>query len=936
MGKKFKKDVATDTSEFQVVSSCSSSSSSTSTEITKSSSTLAYTSTSIVTELNKKIKPAAVARNKRVSDTSPPKRPLKKRYSKDDYISPSTSSSLKSLKNVALSRLNQKEATTSIEQIVSDLSYSTVTTSSTITESVEFPLTTTENEESRNTQRKPETVPPTFYYDSVSSTTSTITSIARASTTIPAKEKVATDPDNENKSLSLDSLKKDLVSDTGATKETPDRKPVFVDDSVIIEDSVSGTDLKGSKESLGENKELSLKFVKIDTDSESFKKSSISRHVERATSSEESNEKRQLPALLKSSKSQHVRTASTYGDDDDDSDDEDRESTNLQMGHVFVYMVIPPDGGYGWLITFISFLCQVVVDGIMFSIGIVLPDIAKDFNIPGSNVVLVASMQVGFYFLSGTVSSAFINKFGFRPVALSGCLMSITVLTIASFSVNLPMMIVFYSILGGPSLSMIWVSSQLIIGYYFDKYRPIANGAACSGAGAGIMLFSYMNSVLVPVIGWRNLMRVHVGFLIVVLIMTLTFIEVAPTRIGKVKEPLLAEDTESESFDLLTGLTEYARYSFKVNDKEYSLDDNFETMLEKTDDPKDKKSPKCCYDCLKKCCPSLQRYWEHQREIKAKKEATKRYVIKQDLIERQDLFYMGPKDHKQQQNVEELLKKRASQRHSIADEHGEWRSISLDDFDNKHKRHTVISTLTNLQQLKKDQQTSEELKGKEKHPFLEFFSPQNLIHPKIRKAFSLLFDFRLLAIMEFRILLLSAFLFPMGFNIPFVYSTVRVQIDASFAKLISPTIGFSNFAFRIASGFVAFKFREYTTYICGGGMFFGGIAVLVSAFYGLDVVWFQFLYAMCYGIAPAFYSTLRAIIYVRSLGLDKLTNAFGLTALAMGMGVFIGTTAGGILNDFTGSYTASFVFAGICICTSGALKLVLPYLIKLSKDKERK
>lgn len=77
---------------------------------------------------------------------------------------------------------------------------------------------------------------------------------------------------------------------------------------------------------------------------------------------------------------------------------------------------------------------------------------------------------------------------------------------------------------------------------------------------------------------------------------------------------------------------------------------------------------------------------------------------------------------------------------------------------------------------------------------------------------------------------------------------------------------------------------------------------------------------------------MRAIIYVRSLGLDKLTNAFGLTALAMGMGVFIGTTAGGILNDITGSYTASFIFAGICICASGTLKLVLPYLIKLSQD----
>lgn len=58
-------------------------------------------------------------------------------------------------------------------------------------------------------------------------------------------------------------------------------------------------------------------------------------------------------------------------------------------------MILPPDGGYGWIIMFISFVCQIVVDGIIFTIGIVLPHIAKDFNIASSEVVLIASMQVG-------------------------------------------------------------------------------------------------------------------------------------------------------------------------------------------------------------------------------------------------------------------------------------------------------------------------------------------------------------------------------------------------------------------------------------------------------------------------------------------------------------------------------------------------------------
>lgn len=173
----------------------------------------------------------------------------------------------------------------------------------------------------------------------------------------------------------------------------------------------------------------------------------------------------------------------------------------------------------------------------------------------------------------------------------------------------------------------------------------------------------------------------------------------------------------------------------------------------------------------------MQGYWQQCQEKKAQQEATKRYVIKQDLIERQDLFYMGPKDHKkEQQKVDEGPQKHSSPRPSISLDPAEWRTISLENFDNKHKRSTIINTLSTMhiardQDFKKEHQTYKELKQTEKHPLLAFLSPKNLINPKIRKAFSLLFDFRLLAIMEFRILLLSAFLFPMGFNIPFVYST---------------------------------------------------------------------------------------------------------------------------------------------------------------------
>lgn len=92
--------------------------------------------------------------------------------------------------------------------------------------------------------------------------------------------------------------------------------------------------------------------------------------------------------------------------------------------------------------------------------------------------------------------------------------------------------LILWFVKGGPSLSMVWVSSQLVIGYYFDKHRPIANGVSCSGAGAGITIFSYMNYYLLPQIGWRNTIRLYATLLIIVFFISFSYVEVAPTRVG--------------------------------------------------------------------------------------------------------------------------------------------------------------------------------------------------------------------------------------------------------------------------------------------------------------------------------------------------------------------------------------------------------------------
>lgn len=63
--------------------------------------------------------------------------------------------------------------------------------------------------------------------------------------------------------------------------------------------------------------------------------------------------------------------------------------------------IVPPDGGWGWVVMMASFFCNIVVDGIIFSFGLVVSDLAKNFYLPVSTVSWVASLLAGFYLLAG-------------------------------------------------------------------------------------------------------------------------------------------------------------------------------------------------------------------------------------------------------------------------------------------------------------------------------------------------------------------------------------------------------------------------------------------------------------------------------------------------------------------------------------------------------
>lgn len=65
-------------------------------------------------------------------------------------------------------------------------------------------------------------------------------------------------------------------------------------------------------------------------------------------------------------------------------------------------IVIPPDGGWGWVIVMAAFFMNLVMDGTMYTFGLFLEEISESFKKPKTKVAVANSLMSGFFFLVGS------------------------------------------------------------------------------------------------------------------------------------------------------------------------------------------------------------------------------------------------------------------------------------------------------------------------------------------------------------------------------------------------------------------------------------------------------------------------------------------------------------------------------------------------------
>uniref|UniRef100_A0A8C5TXH5 Major facilitator superfamily (MFS) profile domain-containing protein n=1 Tax=Malurus cyaneus samueli TaxID=2593467 RepID=A0A8C5TXH5_9PASS len=164
----------------------------------------------------------------------------------------------------------------------------------------------------------------------------------------------------------------------------------------------------------------------------------------------------------------------------------------------------PPDGGWGWVVVFGAFVSIGFAYAFPKGLAIFYKEIQDFFGTSYSEIAWVSSIMLATTYGAGPISSILVNRYGSRPVVMFGGLLCGVGMISAAFCTSILQLYICVGFITGFGLALNLQPSVIIIGKYFLKRRPIANGLAMAGSPVMLCTLAPLNQFLFDNFGWRG------------------------------------------------------------------------------------------------------------------------------------------------------------------------------------------------------------------------------------------------------------------------------------------------------------------------------------------------------------------------------------------------------------------------------------------------
>uniref|UniRef100_A0A182KBF9 Major facilitator superfamily (MFS) profile domain-containing protein n=1 Tax=Anopheles christyi TaxID=43041 RepID=A0A182KBF9_9DIPT len=172
-----------------------------------------------------------------------------------------------------------------------------------------------------------------------------------------------------------------------------------------------------------------------------------------------------------------------------------------------------PDGGYGWVIVFSSFMISLIMDGVSFSFGLIYTELLDYFGESKSKTAWIGSLFIAVPLLSGPIMSNLVDRYGCRKMTMLGGFIGGMGFVLASFCQSVEQLYFTFGILSGVGLGFGYVTVVVCVAFWFDKKRTFATGIGASGTGIGTFVYAPLCQWLINNFGWRGTTLILAGTL---------------------------------------------------------------------------------------------------------------------------------------------------------------------------------------------------------------------------------------------------------------------------------------------------------------------------------------------------------------------------------------------------------------------------------------
>ncbi|MFH4976687.1 hypothetical protein AB6A40_003396 [Gnathostoma spinigerum] len=542
------------------------------------------------------------------------------------------------------------------------------------------------------------------------------------------------------------------------------------------------------------------------------------------------------------------------------------------------------DGGWGWMVVIGSFFVHVFADGIVYSFGVLLEVIMKDFGASNAKASAIISLLTGLTLGTGPIASAVTNKYGCRITCIIGSIIASMGCFASYYATSVEFLMVSVGCVMGFGFGLMYCPAIVVVTIYFEKKRAMATGIAVCGAGVGTVIFAPVSEFLVSSFSWRTVFVFYTG---VVMMCSIC---------GSLFRPLKFVEVRREDLKETQKFSDKPDKPIIKSAENGQPDDKFE--MKKVEDSNKMRAAHS--QMAMNVDDSERRLAKLRYRTRSMGESLPARTLSGSTgyIDVQDVFY--------------------------------WGSTSAFPQDREKTKEQVIPLDTS--HLENAVEEIDHPKQKQ----------NNKIH-QMWSTFVKMMDMKLLLDPIFLLFAISNLLTSIAFNSPLVFlpaHAIRLGCTPTQAARVVSAFGLMNTVGRILFGLVSdrklpFKYGKDTArnrfwiyvismVICG---------TLTSFVFLFDSVYTLTLYSGLFGLTLSSYVCLTSVLLVDLVGIERLTNAFGLLLLFQGIGTVFGPPISGELADRTDSYDWSFVFCGLALIVSGVMLVVVPSLKRKAAKK---